>query len=280
MLLVSCWRWAIQELNLSSPSAYLDTELLFSHVLGLTRAQLHSQLPDRLLTLNQQKRIKQLVARRQSGEPIAYLLGRQEFWSLSLEVTPEVLIPRPETELLVQQVLDTFGTEQRKIVDLGTGSAAISVALALARPAWQFIATDSSAGALQVAERNIQRYHSQMIELRQGDWCQALFVGEKFDVILSNPPYLAVDDPHLQTECALAFEPKNALISGKKGLNDLEIIIREAREHLCEGGILFLEHGYQQAAFVKEFFLKYAYREIKNYKDLAGHQRVSSGKWN
>ena len=183
MLLVSYWRWAIKELNRTSPSAYLDTELLFAHVLGLTRAQLHSQLPDRLLTLSQQKRIKQLIARRQSGEPIAYLLGRQEFWSLSFEVTPEVLIPRPETELLVQKILDDFSTEQRNIVDLGTGSAAIAVALALARPTWQFIATDYSPGALQIAERNIRRYHIQTIELRQGDWCQALLVGEKFDII-------------------------------------------------------------------------------------------------
>jgi release factor glutamine methyltransferase len=280
MLLIASWRWAIKELKQTSPSAYLDTELLFAHVLGLTRAQLHSQLPDRLLTARQQKHIQQLIARRKSGEPIAYLLGQQEFWSLSFEVTPAVLIPRPETELLVQQVLDTFSTEQRKIVELGTGSAAISIALALARPAWQFVATDNSPGALQVAERNIRRYHNQTIALRQGDWCQALLVEEKFDVILSNPPYLAMDDPHLQTECALAYEPKNALISGKKGLNDLEIIIQQSREHLHHGGILFLEHGYQQAGFVREFFLKYGYQEIKNYKDLAGHQRVSSGKWN
>ena len=280
MLLVSCWRDAIQALSLSSPSAYLDTELIFAHVLGLTRAQLHSQLPDRLLTERQKKHIQQLIARRKSGEPIAYLLGRQEFWSLSFEVTPEVLIPRPETELLVQQVLDTFSTEQRKVLELGTGSAAISIALALARPAWQFIATDYSPGALQVAERNIRRYHNQTIALRQGDWCQALLVEEKFDVILSNPPYLAMDDPHLQTEYALAYEPKEALISGKNGLNDLEIIIQQARDHLHQGGLLFLEHGYQQASFVREFFLKYGYQEIKNYKDLAGHQRVSSGKWN
>lgn len=280
MLLVSLWRWAINELKQTSPSAYLDTELLFAHVLGLTRAQLHSQLPDRLLTTSQQKNIQQLIARRQLGEPIAYLLGRQEFWSLSFEVTAEVLIPRPETELLVQQVLDTFCNEQRNIVDLGTGSAAISVALALARPTWKFVATDCSSGALQVAERNIRRYHLQTIELRQGDWCQALIAGEKFDVIISNPPYLAADDPHLQTESALAYEPKNALISGKKGLNDLERIIQQSREHLRNDGILFLEHGYQQADCVKEFFLKYGYQEIKNYKDLADHQRVSSGKWN
>lgn len=280
MLLVSCWRWAIKALSLTSPSAYLDADVLFAHVLGLTRAQLHSQYPDRLLTLHQQKSIKQLIARRQLGEPVAYLLGQQEFWSLSFDVTPDVLIPRPETELLVQQVLDTFASEQRTIVDLGTGSAIIPIALALARPAWTFIATDTSLGALQVAERNLHRYHLQTIELRQGDWCQALVVGEKFDAIISNPPYLAPDDPHWRTEPALAYEPKNALISGKNGLNDLEIIIQQAREYLHDGGILFLEHGYQQAAFVEEFFLKYGYQEIKHYKDLADLQRVSSGKWN
>jgi release factor glutamine methyltransferase len=279
MLLLSCWRWALQELKGISPSAYLDVELLLAHVLCLTRAQLHSQLPESVLTKEQQKIIKQLITRRQSGEPIAYLLGRQEFWSLSFEVTPEVLIPRPETELLVQLVLDAYTTHQRKIVDLGTGSAAISVVLAIARPSWQFIATDYSPGALQVAERNIRRYDIQTIELRQEDWCQALFPDEKFDVIISNPPYLASDDPHLQTECALAYEPKSALISGGKGLNDLEIIIKQAREYLLEGGTLFLEHGYQQASFVEEFFLKYGYHHIKKYKDLAGHQRVSSGKW-
>jgi release factor glutamine methyltransferase len=280
MLLVSLWRWSIQKLKQTSPSAYLDTELLFAYVLGLTRAQLHSQHPDRLLTTAQQKNIQQLITRRFLGEPIAYLLGRQEFWSLSFIVTPEVLIPRPETELLVQHVLDIFCNEHRHILELGTGSAAISIALALARPTWKFVATDCSSGALQVAERNIHRYHLQTIELRQGDWCQALAFGEKFDVILSNPPYLATDDPHLHTERALAYEPKNALISGKKGLNDLEIIIRQAREHLHDEGVLFLEHGNLQADFVKEFFLQYGYREIKNYNDLAGHQRVSSGKWN
>ena len=280
MLLISYWHWAIKELNLTSPSAYLDTELLFADVLGLTRAQLHSQLPDRCLTVTQLKRIKQLIARRQQGEPVAYLLGRQAFWSLIVEVTPEVLIPRPETELLIEILLESFSAEPRKIADLGTGSGAISVALAWERPSWRLVATDYSMAALQVAKRNIARYHLQTIALRKGNWCQALNVGEKFDGILSNPPYLAQDDPHLKKEFGLAYEPKNALISGKKGLDDLERIIIQARKYLHAGGILFLEHGSQQASFVEEFFLNYGYHEIKNYKDLAGHQRVSSGKWN
>ncbi|EDP46096.1 peptide chain release factor N(5)-glutamine methyltransferase [Rickettsiella grylli] len=280
MLFISYWRWAINELKRTSPTAYLDTELLFSEVLKLTRAQLHSQPLDRLITITQEKRIKHVIARRQKGEPIAYLLGRQEFWSFMLEVTPDVLIPRPETELLVEVLLENFSTEPRKIVDLGTGSAAISVALAWERPTWQLLATDCSMAALQVAKRNISRYHLQTIELRKGYWCEALNVGEKFDGILSNPPYLARNDPHLQSEPGLAYEPKNALISGEKGLDDLERIIIQSREYLHPGGILFLEHGAQQATLVEEFFLNYGYHEIKNYKDLAGHQRVSCGKWN
>ena len=279
MLLLSYWRWAVTSLMPTSPSAYLDTELLLAHVLGLTRAQLHSQKLDLTLLPAQQAEINQLIERRKYGEPIAYLLGRQEFWSISLEVSSKVLIPRPETELLVQLILENYPIEQQKIVDLGTGSGAIAIALAIARPRWQIIATDYSIDALQLAERNVRRYGIQNIELRQGDWCQALPASEKFDAIVSNPPYLSIDDPHLQTECALAYEPKSALISGKKGLNDLEVIVKQSSEYLHDGGTLFLEHGYEQGEFVKQFFLKSWYQHLKKYKDLAGHQRVSSGKW-
>lgn len=279
MLLLSCWRWAVTELRLASPSADLDVELLLAHVLGLRRAQLYSQNLDRTLLPAQQKMLKNLVQRRKLGEPVAYLLGRQEFWSVSLEVTPAVLIPRPETELLVQCLLETMTVGRHKILDLGTGSAAISVALAIARPDWQLVATDYSRAALKVAERNVRHYKLENIELRWGNWCQALLAGEKFDAILSNPPYLASDDPHLQSEPALAYEPKNALIAGKKGLNDLETIIKQSRQYLRQGAYVFLEHGYEQADSVQQFFLKYGYHGIKKYKDLANHQRVSRGKW-
>ena len=279
MLLLSCWRWAVKELTPHSPSADLDVELLLADVLGLTRAQLYSQKPDRMLLPAQQKMLKSLLWRRKAGEPVAYLLGRQEFWSISLEVTPAVLIPRPETELLVQHLLETITPDRHKIADLGTGSAAISVALAIARPDWQLVATDYSRAALRVAERNVRYYKLKNIELRWGNGCQALLAGEKFAAIISNPPYLASDDPHLQSEPALAYEPKKALIAGKKGLNDLETIIKQSREYLCEGAYVFLEHGYQQADLVQQFFLKYGYHSTKKYKDLAGHQRVSRGKW-
>lgn len=279
MRLLACWRWAVAELAPRSPSADLDVELLLAHVLGLTRAQLYSQKPDRVLLPAQQKMLQDLLRRRKAGEPVAYLLGRQEFWSISLQVTPAVLIPRPETELLVQLLLETMSPDRHQLVDLGTGSAAISVALAIARPHWQLVATDYSHAALKVAERNVRHYKLENIELRYGNWCRALLTGERFDAILSNPPYLARDDRHLQSEPALAYEPKTALIAGKKGLNDLEIIIQQSRQYLRKGAYLFLEHGYEQADLVQQFFLKYGYHNIKKYKDLAGHQRVSSGKW-
>ncbi len=279
MLLRACWRQAVAELAPHSPSADLDVELLLAHVLELTRAQLYSQKPDRVLLPAQQKMLQDLLRRRKAGEPVAYLLGRQEFWSISLQVTPAVLIPRPETELLVQLLLETISPERHKIADLGTGSAAICVALAMARPHWQFVASDYSREALKVAERNVRHYKLKNIELRWGNWCQALLAGEKFDAIISNPPYLASDDAHLKSEPALAYEPKNALIAGKNGLNDLETIIKQSRSYLRDGAYVFLEHGYQQADLVQQFFLKYGYHAVKKYKDLAAQQRVSRGKW-
>lgn len=279
MLLRSYWHWAINYLTATSPSAHLDAELLLAHVLGLTRAQLHSKKFELNLSQLQQVAVRQLVERRQCGEPIAYLIGQKEFWSIPLTVDPRVLIPRPETELLVQLLLETYAISPRKIADLGTGSGAIAIALAMARPHWQIIATDCSVDALQLAKCNIQRYDIHNVELRQGDWCQALFESEKFDALVSNPPYLASDDPHLQSESALAYEPKIALIAGETGLHHLETIITQSRDYLSEGGTLFLEHGYDQGEFVKQFFLKSGFHSHKKYNDLAGHQRVSSGKW-
>ncbi|MES2142474.1 MAG: peptide chain release factor N(5)-glutamine methyltransferase [Pseudomonadota bacterium] len=279
MLLQSLWRWAVKQLVPVSTTPNLDAELLLATYLGLTRAQLYSQPRSATLSAQQQQFIQALVERRKAGEPIAYLLGQQEFWSLLLEVNPSVLIPRPETELLVEQVLANTSNEERRVADLGTGSGAIALALATERPAWQLVATDYSNDALQLAERNRQRYNIKNIELRQGDWCNAFYRGECFDVIVSNPPYLASSDPHFQSELSLSFEPKSALIAGENGLQHLETIIRQSRCYLVAGGVLFLEHGYEQAALVKQFFLNYGYHTLLQHKDLAGHKRVTSGKW-
>ncbi|MES2998494.1 MAG: peptide chain release factor N(5)-glutamine methyltransferase [Pseudomonadota bacterium] len=279
MLLQSLWRWAFKTLIPNSSTPHLDAELLLAAHLGLTRVQLYSQAACFITSLSQQHAIKAAIKRRKAGEPIAYLLGQQEFWSLMFTVNSSVLIPRPETELLVQLVLENYTHETRKIADLGTGSGAIALALASERPRWQLIATDYCNDALQLAEQNRHCHGLQNVELRQGDWCHAFLASEIFDAIVSNPPYLSRNDAHFQSELGLGFEPKIALISEENGLRYLEVIIRQACHHLLPGGVLFLEHGYEQAAFVRQFFLKYGYHRLQQHKDLAGHQRVTSGKW-
>jgi len=277
--LLFLWRWAVNALIPSSSTPHLDAELLLAAHLGMTRAQLYGQTPCFVFSSAQQHAIQVAVERRQRGEPIAYLLGEQEFWSLTFTVNASVLIPRPETELLVQLLLEKYTHETIKVADLGTGSGAIAVALASERPAWQLIATDYCQDALQLAEQNRHRYRLQNLEWRQGDWCHAFRRRECFDVIVSNPPYLSPHDPHLHSELGLRFEPKIALISEENGLNHLVTIIRQARHHLREGGGLFLEHGHEQAAFVCHAFFKFGYHSLQQHKDLSGHLRVTSGKW-
>lgn len=274
------WRWAVVELTTTSTTPHLDAELLIADTLGLTRAQLYSQSETRCLSVNQQRSIQDRVKRRKNGEPMAYLRGEQEFWSLMLKVDKRVLIPRPETELLVELLLRYCSPQKNiKLAELGTGSGAIALALASERPNWKIVASDFSAEALQVASENLQRQGLPNVELRHGDWCQVFNTHEYFDVIVSNPPYLAGNDPHLCSESSLAFEPKTALIAGKNGLEDLEKIIQQARTYLFKSGQLFLEHGSEQASLVTQLFTKYGYQTIQSYADLAGHLRVTSGKW-
>ncbi len=279
MLLQSLWHWAVAELMQSSSTPHLDVELLLAMHLGLTRAQLYSQAACSVVSLPTKRAIKATVKHRKMGEPMAYLLGQQEFWSLRFLVNSSVLVPRPETELLVELVLKNYTTAAKKIADLGTGSGAIALALASERPAWHLIATDCCRDALRLAERNSHRHGLQNVELRWGDWCGAFQTGECFDAIISNPPYLAYQDLHFQSELGLRFEPEIALISGENGLNHIKVIIDQARHYLRAGGWLFLEHGYKQGEFVRQFFLKCGYQRLQQHKDLAGNPRVMSGKW-
>jgi release factor glutamine methyltransferase len=280
MQLKVLWRWAVIELTATSTTPHLDAELLIADALGLTRAQLYGQPEARYLSADQQRSIQNKVKRRKNGEPMAYLRGEQEFWSLTLKVDERVLIPRPETELLVELLLTHCPPQKNiKLAELGTGSGAIALALASERPNWKIVASDFSAEALQLANDNLQRHGLLNVELRHGDWCQAFSAHEYFDVVVSNPPYLAENDPHLSSESSLAFEPKTALIAGKNGLEDLEKIIQQARAYLLKSGQLFLEHGCEQAPRVTQLFTKYGYQTIQSYADLAGHLRVTSGKW-
>lgn len=263
--------------RLSGPSladARLEAEILLAHVLDKPRTHLFAW-PDTRLDEDSRMRFERLVERRLRGEPSAYLTGRREFWSLELKVTADTLVPRPETELLVEQALDLIPVESTlQIVDLGTGCGAISAAIASERPACRVLATDSSAAALAVAVENFRRLGLDNISCRNGYWCTALPAGARFDMIVSNPPYVASDDPHLSAD-GLPWEPANALISGSDGLNDIREIVRTAREHLVPGGWLLLEHGYDQGKRILHMLRAAGYRDCSTVHDLGGMERVS-----
>jgi release factor glutamine methyltransferase len=272
MSLAELLRRGTERLSAISPTARLDAEVLIAHALNLDRAGLVAAA-NRELDDPAQQRIESLLARREAGEPVAYITGRREFWSLPLTVAPAVLIPRPETERLVERALTRIpaGSEVT-VADLGTGSGAIALAIAHDRPRARVIATDASPGALAVARGNARALNISTIDFRHGEWVAALG-GEDFDVIVSNPPYIPAGDPHLQ-QGDLRFEPRAALVSGTDGLDAIRAIVRDARSHLKPGGWLLLEHGHDQAGAVENLLKQSGYREILGYLDLAGHHRV------
>lgn len=261
----------------SSDTPRLDAEILLCHVLGKTRAYLYTW-PDKALAESESTAFSALVERRLAGEPVAHLTGRREFWSLSLQVSPDTLIPRPETELLVEQALQRIPDDAAwTIADLGTGSGAIALALASERPACRVIAVERSGAAIQVAQSNAETLGIDNIEFRQGSWFEPL-AGEKLSLIVSNPPYIASEDPHLR-QGDVRFEPMTALASGHDGLDDIRYIIRAAASHLQPGGWLLLEHGYDQAGVVTALLRDAGYVEVTDYADLQGHGRVAEGRW-
>jgi len=255
-----------------SDSPRADAEILLAHVLGSTRAALlacdEQAVPD-----ESRARFDQLLLRRARGEPVAYLTGVRSFWSLELEVTPDVLVPRPETELLVEWGLHCLETPSRA-VDLGTGSGAIALALAKERPAVEMLATDVSAPALAIARANAARLGLRNVEFRHGDLFGPL-AGSAFDLIVSNPPYVAEGDPHLAD---LKFEPAIALTSGADGLDALRTIVAGAPGHLRSGGWLLVEHGATQGPAVRELFGAAGFGAIETRRDLAGLERATGGK--
>lgn len=261
--------------TIHSESPLLDAEILLMHVLNVPRSYLHTY-PETILNPEALAHFKDLVTRRERGEPIAYLTGHREFWSLDLIVTPDVLIPRMETELLVELLLKPsfFADSNEKLIaDLGTGSGAIALALGSERPNWQIHAVDQSAAALKIAELNAKRLNIPNVIFHQGNWCDAL-PKIKFHAIVSNPPYIDCEDDHL-THPNMQFEPKIALVSPQAGLADITAIINQAKQYLAPGGCLLLEHGYQQASKVSSIFVKAGYTDIYTYCDLAGLERVT-----
>lgn len=275
-------------LGLDIGTARIEVQCLLQHVLNVSRAWLLAH-PERCLDDHEQDRFDELLRRRLSGEPIAYILGEREFYGLTFKVTPDTLIPRPETELLVDlallRITQTPPSPQPscvgrggllRVLDLGTGSGAIALAIAHARPAAEVLACDLSPSALEVARSNAQRLGIANAAFLQSGWFAALG-NRRFDLIVSNPPYIAAGDPHLQ-QGDVRFEPPSALVSGAEGLEDIRCIVAGAPAHLEPGGWLLLEHGYDQAVKVRELLRQSSFSEVFSAPDLAGIERVSGGR--
>ena len=250
----------------------LDAEWLLTHVIGFGRARLRSH-PEDPVEPAAAELYRRLVERRASGEPLAYVTGRKDFWSLRLTVTPAVLVPRPETELLVERALALRAEEFGQVVDLGTGSGAIALTLASERPGWQVIATDVSEEALVVARLNAHSLKLSRVRFFHGTWFEPL-AGHTFDLIVSNPPYVAADDPAM-SDLALAHEPRGALTPGPDGMACLRAIIEAAPDYLERDGWLLLEHGAGQAAEVTRELVARGLRHVRSHRDLAGHERMT-----
>ncbi|AVQ06058.1 TPA: peptide chain release factor N(5)-glutamine methyltransferase [Xanthomonas vasicola pv. zeae] len=253
-----------------------DAEALLLHALGRDRAWLFMHGRD-AVPLSVAQAFEASVQRREAGEPVAYLTGSRGFWTLDLAVSPATLIPRADTELLVELALERFDTRPgRRAADLGTGSGAIALAISSERPQAQVIATDASAAALAMARRNAHKHDLRNVDFRLGHWFGPL-AGEAFDLIASNPPYIAAHDPHLQ-QGDLRYEPASALASGSDGLDDIRLIVADAPAHLLPSGWLLLEHGWDQGAVVRALLAAAGFDTVATYRDLEARDRVTLGR--
>jgi release factor glutamine methyltransferase len=256
-------------------SAGLEARLLVGHLLCMDSAGIIAH-GDRTLSGEQAAAIRNLIGQRAAGRPIAYLLGRREFWSLPLRVDERCLIPRPETELLVERALERLPDRRARAIDLGTGSGAIILALVAERPKLEAWGSDASADALAVAADNAQRLDLTVHWFR-GRWLEAVAPRPLFDIIVSNPPYVDPSDPHLE-HGDLRFEPRSALVAGDGGLADLATIAGQSRARLYPGGWLLLEHGYDQSAAVRALLAGQGFLAVASHRDPAGHERVTEGR--
>ncbi|MFA6037328.1 MAG: peptide chain release factor N(5)-glutamine methyltransferase [Legionellales bacterium] len=248
-------------------------EILLAHVLKKNVAYLYTH-PEKFLTDDERKLFQSLIQRRKQGEPIAYILGEQEFYSLNFKVTQDTLIPRPETELLVDEALKLIGNKPCKVLELGIGSGSVAITLAKLKPNIHMLATDISQEALDVAINNAHAHQVNNIEFLLSDWFKNI-PAQKFDLIISNPPYIAEHDPHL---AALKFEPRRALTSGETGLDALSDIIHHAGDYLVNKGYILLEHGYDQKDAVQALCRDAQFDDIKTLLDIAGQPRVTFAK--
>ncbi|MDN8598829.1 peptide chain release factor N(5)-glutamine methyltransferase [Citrobacter sp. S2-9] len=267
-------RDAISQLA-KSESPRRDAEILLTHVTGKARTFILA-FGETALTDAQCEQLAELLARRQRGEPIAHLIGVREFWSLPLFVSPATLIPRPDTECLVEQALARLPATACRILDLGTGTGAIALALATERPDCDVVAVDRMADAVALARRNAEHLAIPNVRILQSDWFSAL-QGQSFEMIVSNPPYIDAQDPHL-SEGDVRFEPLSALVAGDQGMADIAHIIAQARHVLTPGGFLLLEHGWQQGALVRNAFSQAGYTQIETCRDYGDNERITLGR--
>jgi release factor glutamine methyltransferase len=280
MQIVDALKHARQQLEVSdsveSDSTKLDTEILLCSALKCERTHLYTY-PEQVLTNNEIESFNKLIDLRSEGHPVAHLTNQKEFWSLSFHITKNTLIPRPETELLVETALKLIPTDSNKnILDLGTGSGAIAIAIASERPIANITATDASDEALTIAKLNAESNNINNIEFIKANWLEFDTENNNYDLIVSNPPYINIDDPHLK-QGDVRFEPLSALASGEDGLDDLRIIIRESANILNKEGWLLVEHGYNQGEQVRNLFIENGFTSTSTIKDYSDNDRVSIG---
>ena len=262
--------------DLPTDSARRDTEILLCHCLGKSRAWLYTW-PEKGVARDCARDFEKLLAQRREGVPVAYLTGEREFWSLQLAVSDATLIPRPETETLVSWALELALPNAASVLDLGTGSGAIALALASERSHWRVTALDVSQEALQVARGNAVRTRLTSVHFVQSDWYQAV-TGQRFNALLANPPYIDGDDPHLALG-DVRFEPRSALVSSDSGLEDLGRLVTGAPDQLLDGGWLLLEHGFEQANAVCAMLHDAGFSQVSTRRDMSGQQRITGGRW-
>ena len=260
----------------ASESPRRDAEILLGHVTGKARTYILA-FDETELMASQMATLAELLARRANGEPVAHLVGTREFWSLPLFVSPATLIPRPDTECLVEQALARLPQTPCQILDLGTGTGAVALALASERPDCQLTAVDFIADAVKLAQRNADNLDIRNITIMQSDWFNALD-GQRFTMIVSNPPYIDELDEHL-AQGDVRFEPKTALVAAENGLADLAHIIRYGRQHLLPGGYMLLEHGWKQGDAVRALFREAGYLDAQTCRDYGDNDRLTLAQW-
>lgn len=267
---------ATAALTESSPSAAVDAQVLLTFVLECNTAHL-AAWPEKELDQQQSTLYQQLIQKRSQGHPVAHLTGSREFWSLNFSADNSTLIPRPETETLVEFILEKFnGKKKLKLLDMGTGTGNIAISLARENPDWLVTGSDISEPALNLAKQNSKQLQTDNTVFVHSDWFDNI-TEHGFDIIVSNPPYIIDDDPHL-SEGDVRFEPRAALTAGNTGMDDIEHLCQHAKTYLKNNGFLIIEHGYNQAQLVSDCFVKNAFTEIEQRQDLSGHTRMTAGK--